>query len=72
MFSEYDVVRLRSAWSTPGVPIGCEGTILIIYPSTPPTYEVEFMDDADNSLGTFTMPESDLEIVWKAPPARES
>ena len=72
MFSEYDVVRLRSASSAPGVPIGAEGTVLIIYPSTPPAYEVEFVDDADQSLGTFTMPESDLEIVWKAPPAEES
>lgn len=67
MFSEYDVVRLRSTSNAPGVPIGAEGTVLIVYSTTPPTYEVEFVDDADESLGTFTMPESDLEIVWRAP-----
>lgn len=72
MFSEYDVIRLRSASNAPGVPVGAEGTILIAYPDIPPVYEVEFVDDADVSLGTFTMRESDLEIVWRAPPARES
>src|SRR5689334_6855480 len=65
MFSEYDVVRLRSASKAPGVPVGARGTILIVYPNTPPAYEVEFVDEADRSLGTFTMPESDLQMEWK-------
>ena len=68
MFSEYDVVRLRSASNAPGVPLGTRGTVLIIYPATPPAYEVEFMDEAGNSYETFTMQESDLELEWSAPP----
>ncbi len=73
MFSEYDVVRLRSASNAPGVPVGTRGTVLIIYPATPPAYEVEFMDEAGNSYETFTMQESDLELEWSAsPPDEES
>ena len=68
MFSEYDVLRLLSASNAPGVPVGTRGTVLIIYPATPPAYEVEFMDEAGNSYETFMMQESDLELEWSAPP----
>ena len=71
MFSEYDVVRLRSASNAPGVPVDTLGTVLIIYPATPPAYEVEFMDEAGNSYETFTMQESDLELEWSASPPDE-
>ena len=66
MLSEYDVVRLRTTADAPAVPAGSRGTILIVYPDAPPAYEVEFIDKAGNSLGTFTMKESNLEIEWKA------
>ncbi len=66
MLSEYDVVRLRSASGILKVPVGSRGTVLIVYPDTPPAYEVEFVNDAGESFGTFTMNESDLEVEWKA------
>ena len=73
MFSEYDVVRLRSASNAPGIPLGTRGTVLIVHPATPPAYEVEFVDDAGDYLGWFTMQESDLELEWSAsPPDEES
>ena len=72
MFSEYDVVRLRSAsHNAPGIPSGTSGTVLLIHPATPPAYEVEFVDIAGESLGWFTMQESGLELEWKAPPPDE-
>ena len=73
MFSEYDVVRLRCAsHAAPSIPGGTSGTILLIHPATPPAYEVEFVDEAGESLGWFTMQESDLELEEKAPPPDES
>ena len=66
MFSKYDVVRLLSASDAPGVPVGTSGTVLLVHPATPPAYEVEFVDEAGESLGWFTMQESDLELEWRA------
>lgn len=66
MLSEYDVVRLRSANAMVNIPVGSRGTVLMIYPDTLPAYEVEFVDDSGGSLGTFTIPEKDLQIEWKA------
>ena len=66
MLSEYDVVRLRSATSAAGIPVGTRGTILIVYFDTPPAYEVEFVDDVGGSLGTFTVREGDLDLEWAA------
>ena len=36
MFSEYDVVRLRSASNAPGIPVGTRATVPIVHPATPP------------------------------------
>ena len=68
MFSEYDVVRRLSASdNAPGIPAGTSGTVLLIHSATPPAYEVEFVDKAGESLGWFTMQDSNLELEWKAP-----
>ena len=66
MLLEYDVVRLRSASNALSVPVGSRGTVLIVYLDTPPAYEVEFVDDAGESLGIFTLHESDLEFECRA------
>jgi hypothetical protein len=66
MLLEYDVVRLRSATAAVGVPVGTPGTVLIVHDDTPPACEVEFVDDAGSSLGTFTLYESDLDLEWRA------
>ncbi len=60
MFQEYDVVRLRETSDTVTLPAGTKGTVLMIYPDTKNAYEVEFVDDAGNSLGTFSVSETDL------------
>lgn len=62
MFSEYDIVRLRSTGTILGIPIGTLGTVLLIYPDTPPSYEVEFMGYTGD---TFTISERELEFVKK-------
>ena len=63
MFQEYDVVLLKQTTSTVSIPQGTRGTVLIVYPDNPPAYEVEFLDEAGNSLGTHTVRETDLKLV---------
>lgn len=61
-FIDYDVVKalkkLDSAVST-----GTTGTVLMVFTTTPPSYEVEFVDDAGESLAVLTTGESDLEFI---------
>ncbi|WP_445221993.1 DUF4926 domain-containing protein [Bradyrhizobium sp. Pa8] len=54
MPKEYDVVTLKQR--TPAIPLppGTRGTILIAHAAEPPAYEIEFVDDAGASLGTYT------------------
>jgi len=63
MLHEYDVVILKQL--TPEVPLpqGTRGTILIVYSDNPETYEVEFVDDGGESLGTYTVQGIDLDLV---------
>ena len=62
MLREYDVVSLKR--TTPEVPlsVGTTGTILLVYPDDPPAFEVEFIDGGGNSLGTYTVRETDLDL----------
>jgi hypothetical protein len=60
MLHEYDIVRLKAESDAIPLPAGTKGTVLVIYPDAPPAYEVEFVGDTGDSLGTFTVRESDL------------
>jgi len=66
MLEEYAVVRLKHTVTTLPIQPGTEGTVLIVYSSTPQAYEVEFVDDAGRSLGTYTIEEANLEEVKDA------
>jgi hypothetical protein len=63
MLQEYDVVLLKHPTPTIPLPAGTKGAVLIVYSASPPAYEVEFIDNAGVSLGTFTAQETDLELV---------
>ena len=63
MLKEYAVVRLKKAEPTIPIPSGAKGAVLLVYDSSPPVYEVEFVDDAGKSLGTYTVEEKNLEEV---------
>ncbi|WP_354229846.1 DUF4926 domain-containing protein [Bradyrhizobium sp. F1.4.3] len=62
MPKEFDVVTLKQM--TPAIPLppGSRGTILIVHSADPPAYEVEFVDDAGASLGTYTAQAAELNI----------
>jgi len=64
-FFEYDVVRSTRPLGD-DVPSGTTGAILIVFASTHPQYEVEFVDTEGESLAVLTVKEEDLELVKKA------
>lgn len=64
-FFEYDVVRsIRSLGED--VPSGTSGAVLMVFASMYPQYEVEFVDNAGESLAVLTVKEDDLELVQRA------
>jgi len=63
MIEEYAIVCLKRVVPTIPLPVGTIGTILIVHPCNPPAYEVEFVDGAGKSVGTYTVDEADLEEV---------
>ncbi|MDF2513940.1 MAG: hypothetical protein K0S04_3806 [Herbinix sp.] len=64
MFKEYDVVfAVRDL--TKIVLKGLKGVILMVYDSTSPYYEVEFIDEDGNTIEILTVSERDIEISTK-------
>ena len=60
-FSEYDVVKLKIDDVSSDLKAGTKGTIVLTYKSVEPHYEVEFCDDAGNTLAIVAMSEEKLE-----------
>ncbi len=54
MFEEYQLVKLNRDLPAEGLQAGIRGTIPGIYPGQPRFYEVEFLDDEDNTLAILT------------------
>ena len=61
MLREYEVVKLKHDLPAEGLTAGATGTVLLVYDSTPPAYEVEFTDDEGKTLALLTLNECDLE-----------
>lgn len=61
MFNEYDVVRLVCDWKVKGLKAGVRGAVVMIYPSDPPEYEVEFVDEKGKTLAVETVKEHQIE-----------
>ena len=56
---EYDVVKSSKKLSE-AVPKGALGAVLIVYPSDPEEYEVEFVDEDGDTLAILTVKGSDI------------
>lgn len=61
MFKEYQQVFLKN--SVPLLPVSpfTKGTVLIVHSIEPRAYEVEFLNEAGEFLGPYTVQENDLE-----------
>jgi len=64
MFGEYEIVR-SLAQVGKKVTSGTRGVIVMVYPAEPPGYEVEFFDEAGNTLAVETVDEKQIER-WPA------
>ncbi|MQA18799.1 DUF4926 domain-containing protein [Rugamonas rivuli] len=63
-FLDYDVVKsVRSL--NKNVPKGTLGAVLMVFESTNSRYEVEFVNDAGDSLAVLTVDEKDLELAQR-------
>ena len=56
MFDEYDSVETTEALE-PDIPAGTRGAIVMVYPSEPAEYEVEFVDGDGRTLAVRTVEE---------------
>ena len=64
-FFEYDVVKSIQSLGK-DVPSGTFGTVLMVFASAHPKYEVEFVDSGGESLAVLTVKEGDLALVQRA------
>lgn len=63
-YFEYDVVQSIRSLSE-NVPVGTSGAVLMVFQSIHTHYEVEFVDNAGESLAVLTVKEDDLELVQR-------
>jgi len=71
MFSEYDVVELTedidadvTQWDLGGVvKAGTQGTIVLVYPGSPDSYEVEFFDNNNQTIAVKTVSERQIRSI---------
>jgi len=61
MIKEYDVVELTE--ETPDLNIGARGAVVMVHPSSPPAYEVEFVDDEGRTMALLTLRADQLRKV---------
>lgn len=59
MIKEYDIVKSLKSLNDK-VLEGCKGTVLIVYPDFPSTFEVEFVDEINETLDVLTVKGNDI------------
>jgi hypothetical protein len=62
MLEEYDVVELREGITT-DLKTGTRGAIVMVYPSDPPEYEVEFVNDVGETIAVRTVRDDQLRKI---------
>lgn len=62
MVEEYDVVELTEDITT-DLKTGTRGAVVMAYPSDPPEYEVEFVNDAGETIAVRTVREDQLRKI---------
>lgn len=60
-FSEYEIVKLKRPQAD--LPAGVTGTVVMVYNSVPPGYDVEFVDEKGETLAVLTLRDEDLEAT---------
>ncbi|MFQ3651820.1 MAG: DUF4926 domain-containing protein [Gemmataceae bacterium] len=55
MFEEYEVVELMRDLDDKALKKGTRGAIVMVYPGSPPEYEVEFVDQNGTTIAVETI-----------------
>jgi Domain of unknown function (DUF4926) len=63
-FLDYDVVRARVQLAG-GISPNAIGTVLMVFATEPPSYEVEFVDAVGESIAVLTVTEDALAFVQR-------
>jgi hypothetical protein len=65
---ENDVVRLLRPLPEHDLPVGVQGTVVMVYrdPGLPSAYEVEFADADGITQALVTLKDDDVEVTWRA------
>ena len=63
MYKEYDVVKAKMNLENNIIKKGMRGTILIIYESNPNKYEIEFVNNNNESVAILTVSEDEIESI---------
>ena len=61
MIQEYNIIKALHDLNDK-VRTGCRGTVLIIYPGSPINYEVEFVDEMNQTVDVLTVTADDVTI----------
>lgn len=59
MIQEYDIIKAMHDLNDK-ILTGCRGTVLFIYPRFPTEYEVEFIDETNQTLDILTVDADDV------------
>ena len=62
MVEEYDVVELTEEITT-DLKVGTRGAVVMVYPSDPPEYEVEFVNEGGETIAVRTVREDQLRKI---------
>ncbi|KLT65779.1 DUF4926 domain-containing protein [Pedobacter sp. BMA] len=62
MIKEYDIVKSLKDLNDM-VFEGCKGTVLFVYPDAQPAYEVEFINDCNETLDVLTVNSDEITNV---------
>jgi len=58
----YDTIVLKAPLEGDPIPVGTKGVILMIFESPSKAFEIEFVDVDNETLGTFTVKEEQIEL----------
>ncbi|MCQ4637783.1 DUF4926 domain-containing protein [Anaerovorax odorimutans] len=64
MLREFDIIMAKKDINS-NIKRGCRGVVLIVYERPALAYEVEFMDDNNDTIDVTTVEPSDIKLCWR-------
>ncbi len=61
-YKEYEIVTLSEPLSNSTIPVGTRGVVVMVYENVPTYYEVEFVNESNETIGIETVSENCLNL----------